>query len=130
MSRPTIASSAQSAPFTRMSGCSAAISSCGVSSSKTTVASTHRNVDLVGALDEVEAGDCKRHFALAGELRRPHLLEARVRSVTADAVRVEQSDAEFEVVDRLFRAHSHANRHGIAAVKHEARLAGKGQECD
>ncbi len=78
------------------------------------VALVDRDVQLVGAFDEVEAVNRERRFGFARKLPWVHLFEIRVRAVTADAVRVEQPDAEHEVVGRLRRAHLQTDRHRVA----------------
>src|SRR6187397_3159404 len=45
----------------------------------------HRDVELVRALDEIQAVDGKTHFAVPAETKRLHLLDLRVRAVAADA---------------------------------------------
>ena len=75
------------------------------------VALVDGHVELVGAFDEIEAVDRERDLGLAGQPLRVHLLEVRVGAVAADAVGVEQADAEHEVVDRVLRADVKPNRH-------------------
>src|SRR5258708_26322058 len=94
------------------------------------VALVDRDVDLVGALDEIEAVDGKRRFGLAAQMLRVHLLEIRVGAIAADAVRVEEADAEHEVVGRLRCARPDADRQRLAGVKHERRLSAAVEECD
>ena len=64
------------------------------------VALVNGDVELVGALDEIEAVDRERHVRLAAQPLRIHLLDVRVGAVAAHAVGVEQADAEHEVVGR------------------------------
>src|SRR5262252_333097 len=73
------------------------------------VALVHGDVDLVGAFDQIEAVDGEGRFGVAGEAHRRHLLEIGVRAVAADALGVEQADAEDEVVGRLRGADPDAN---------------------
>ena len=58
------------------------------------------DVELVGALDEIEALDRERRLGVAEDPLGLQLLEARVRAVAADALGVEDADADDEVVDR------------------------------
>src|SRR5262249_44356707 len=62
------------------------------------VALVDRDVELVRPFDELEAIDRERGGRLAGDLLRVHLLEIRVCTVAADAVRVEDADAEHEII--------------------------------
>src|ERR1700704_6476898 len=88
------------------------------------VAFVYRDVQLVGALDELEALDGKDRFGAAAQSHRLHFLQIGVRAVTTDAVRVEKADTEYEVVDRLIRMDPEPNRHRLARVKHKRRLTG------
>jgi hypothetical protein len=47
----------------------------------------------------------------------------RIGAVTADAIRVEYTDAEREIVDALIRPHIQANIHALAGLKQMRRLA-------
>ena len=59
-----------------------------------------RDVQLVGALDEIEALDREARFGVADHAHGFQLFDAGVRAVAADAFRVEQPDPDDEVVDR------------------------------
>ena len=58
----------------------------------------HRDVDLVGALHQLEALDPKRDVAFAGDLSRIKLLDVGVGAVTTNAVGIEQAEAEDEIL--------------------------------
>src|SRR5438105_3533303 len=62
------------------------------------VAFVDRDVYFICALDEIEAVDRERGFGVAAQSLRVHLLEKRVRAVAAHAVRIEDADAEHEIV--------------------------------
>ena len=62
VSRPTMASAAQSAPFTRTSGCSRSMIAAGVSSSNTTTASTQASAS------RTSARSCSGMIGLTGPL--------------------------------------------------------------
>src|SRR5688500_9885466 len=63
----------------------------------------HRDVQLIRALDELEALDCKGHGHFPVESFRIHLLDEGVRSIAAHTLGVEQADAEYEVGRRSVR---------------------------
>jgi hypothetical protein len=63
------------------------------------------NVEFVGALDKIERIDRQNHHSFTGQLGRGGALDVRVGAVTADAVRVEDADAERKVIDALMGAH-------------------------
>ena len=86
------------------------------------VALVHGDIELVGALDQVEAVDGEGRVAVAGEPLGIHFFQVRVRAVAAHAVGVEQPDAEHEVVGRLGGVDLQADRHRVAGVEHERRL--------
>src|SRR5262249_17912521 len=88
------------------------------------------DVDFVGSLDELEAIDREGRLGIAGEPLGGHFLEVGIRPVAADAVGVEQAHAEDEVVGRLSGPHLYANRHRIAGVEDEGRLAALIDERD
>ena len=77
------------------------------------------DVQLVGPLDEIEAFDRERRLGLAAQTLRGELFEIGVGAVAADAVRIEQAEAEDEVVDRVRRSQRHANANRIAGVEYE-----------
>ena len=68
-----------------------------------------RDVELVGAFDEVERVDGEGGLGVAGQALGRQLLDVGVGAVAADAFGVEQAEADDEVVDRQRRAH--ADRH-------------------
>ena len=59
-----------------------------------------RDVELVGAFDQVEAVDREARRGGAVNLDRSELLDAGVGAVAADPLGVEQADADDEVVHR------------------------------
>ena len=65
------------------------------------VALVNGDVELVGAFDQIEALDRERDLGVAVQPLGIHLFEIRVGAVAADAVGVEQPDAEDEIVGRL-----------------------------
>ena len=81
------------------------------------VARMRRDVELVGALDEVEPLDDERHLAGAGQLDRLELLDVGVRAVAAHPFAVEDADAEDEVVHRLRRPDREPDRQPVAAAE-------------
>src|SRR3954451_12553243 len=88
-----------------------------------TVDFVNRDIQLVRAFDQIEAIDHERGLGYAAETLWIQFLEVGVGSVAADAVGIEETDAEHEVLDRLGRAHFHPYRDRIAGVKDEAGLA-------
>src|SRR5258708_17758539 len=82
------------------------------------VALVHGHVDLVRALDKLEAVDRERYFSVACEPLGVHLLEIGVRAVAADAIGVEQSESKDEVVGGIRCAHFDSHRHWLAGMKH------------
>jgi hypothetical protein len=83
------------------------------------VAFVDRDVHFVGPFDEIEVLDRERHLTVARHPFGRQLFEPRVGAVTTDAVGVEQSDAEHEIVRRLPGADLHPNRQRFAAVEDE-----------
>src|SRR5262245_43655810 len=80
------------------------------------------NVNLVRALDEIEAGDREEHLSVAENAHGLEFLDARVRAVTADAFRVEDSNPNHEVLILDGRPQPDPNRQWFAAVKHVSGL--------
>jgi hypothetical protein len=88
------------------------------------------DVDLVGALDEVQVVDAKSNFAIAGDLRWLELFDGGVRAVAADAVGIEQPHAKHEVVRGLVHPRFEPHLHGLAGLKDVTDGAIAAVECD
>src|SRR5215467_1410155 len=88
-----------------------------------TVALMNGNVELVGAFDQIQAVDNKCHVRLAGQLMRLPLFQFGVGSKATHAVRIEEADSKYEVAGRLGGTDTQPDRHRVACVKHEGRLA-------
>src|SRR4051794_7278723 len=88
------------------------------------------DVDLVGALDEIERVDGEEGLCVTQDAHRLQVLDIRVRAVTADAFGVEDSDSDDEVLIFHWRSKPHSNRQGFAAVKHVARLLVRTKQLD
>ena len=80
------------------------------------VLAVHRDVELVGALDQIEAVDGEADLAVAAHRARRRALDVGVGAVAADAVGVEDADAEDEVGHRLARAHLQPNLDRVAGL--------------
>src|SRR3954453_12698567 len=82
-----------------------------------------RDVELVGAFDEIERRDRERRLGVAAQTLGNELGDRRVRAVAADTFGVEDADADDEVVDGKRRAHADPHVHRIAGGEHGAPLA-------
>ena len=83
----------------------------------------HGDVEFVGAFDEVEAVDREDRLRVAEDALGLQLLEVGVGAVAADALGVEDADADDEVVDRDRRAQPEPDVERLAAVKDVRALA-------
>ena len=75
------------------------------------------DIEFIGATDEIELVNNKRHGGVALERLRLHLLNMRVGAVAAHPIVAEDADAEREVVDLDRGMHLHANGQPFAGVK-------------
>ena len=83
----------------------------------------HRDVELVGALDEIQAVDRERRLGVAEDPLALQLLEAGVGPVAAHPFGIEDADADDEVVDRERRAQPDPDRQRLARLEHVPALA-------
>ena len=81
------------------------------------------DVELVGALDEIEALDREDRLRIAEDALGLQLFDVGVRPVAADALGVEDADPDDEVLDRDRRAKPEPDVERLAAVEDVRALA-------
>ena len=87
------------------------------------VALVDGDVELVSALDKVQALDIEDDLPFAADLLGLVILHMGVRAVARDAVGAVQPDAEDEIVVRLVRTDSEMDGDRLARLKDVRRLA-------
>src|SRR4051812_30523896 len=90
----------------------------------------HGGVELVRAFDEVERIDREGHEAFASQFAWRAALDGGIRAVTADALDVEDADAECEVAEPLVRAYVQADLDTFARLKQMRGLPARASHLD
>src|SRR5579872_7380770 len=94
------------------------------------IAFVGRDVELICAFDEIQMLDGECHLSLAIDTFGFHLLDVGIRSEAADALGVEDADAEHEVAHGLRAADAKSYGDGVAGLKSERRLSVGADELD
>jgi hypothetical protein len=90
----------------------------------------HGNIKLVRPLDEIELVNREDDKTFSYQLARDATVDLRVRAVTANALGVEDADAERKITHALIRADVKPDLHAFARLEKMRRLPGRANHFD